>query len=93
MNRAHIVIVFSVLVMSTGLSHVISSHVAKDCGAHNPTNPRCPILRLSFLCSGSPCNNRSICLVLGLSVLYIATKPLFPMGAVQVYHREPVPDS
>ena len=32
-------------------------------------------------------------IVLGLSVLYIATKPLSLAGAVQVYHREPVPDN
>ena len=46
MNRAYIVIVFSVLIMFTGFSHVISSHVATDCGAHKPTNPECPVIRL-----------------------------------------------
>ena len=47
MNRAHIVVVFSVLVMFS-LSHVISSHVAKDCGAHKPTNPS--VLYFVFPC-------------------------------------------
>ena len=84
--------VFAVLVMFTGFTHVISSHVAKHCGAHKPTNPERPVLRLFLSCSCSPCNNRAICLVLGLSGLYIATKPLSLAGAVQVYYREPVPD-
>ena len=36
------VVIFSALVMFTGVvSHFISSHVAKDCGAHKPTNPEC----------------------------------------------------
>ena len=91
MNRANIVVVFSVLVMFMGLSHVISSHVAKDCGAHKPINPECPILSLSLSCSCSLCNNQSICLVLPLSVSYI-TKPLCPASIVQVNHREPVSD-
>ena len=65
------VVVFSALVIFTSVvSHVISSHVAKDCGSYKPTNPGCLVLRLTFSCICSLCNNQSIRLVLGLCLVY-----------------------
>ena len=82
--------------MFTGdVSHVISSHVPKDCGAHKPTYPECS----HFLYLGFPSLVLALHATIGqfvqslICVLYIATKPLPLAGAVQVYYREPVLDS